>query len=85
MNVAARGATAITAPSWYHKSRLPRVPRPYAARYLTHTDPRANVRALLSIRLRDTGSARKTSQGVAAREDYWFAANKSAEIFYREL
>jgi len=43
MNVAARGATAITAPSWYHKSRLPRVLRPYAARYLTHTLVRARM------------------------------------------
>lgn len=35
--------TAITA-SWYHKSRLPHIPRPYAARYLTHTHARAHIR-----------------------------------------
>lgn len=47
--------------------------------------PRANVRALLSMRPRDAGFARKTSQGVATREDYWFTGNKSAEILHRDF
>lgn len=37
-------ATAITA-SWYHKSRLPHIPRPYEVRYLTHTLARAHIRS----------------------------------------
>lgn len=71
-------ATAITA-SWYHKSRLPHIPRPYEARYLTHTRSRARTYARVII------NAAAGMQGVAVCEDYRFAKNKTMEIFYRDL
>lgn len=69
--------TAITA-SWYHKSRLPHIPRPYAARYLTHTHARVHIRVRII-------NAATGMQGVAVREDYRFVGNKIVEIFYRDL
>lgn len=85
MNVASE-VTAITA-SWYHKSRLPRVPRPYA-RALSHAYScvaarvrTTRARALLSIRPRGCSA---TTRGVAVHEDYRLGENKTAEIFRRD-
>lgn len=77
MNVAARGPRQSRLLGTTNPDFL--ISRSHAQRVILRTRSRAGIYACVII------NAAAGMQGVAIREDYRFAENKTAEIFYRDL